>query len=151
MASPLVGKDGKIALGSAEVIGMGTWSINLGSVDEFDASAFGDNWERLMYGMKRGGSITFNGHFVPADITGQGALERAFVQETDLTDLRFYWNATQYWRPNRTAGYFSPELTTGAGTPISTIRITAYDGSMDKSGLGTVSFTAKVSGSMAHN
>lgn len=144
----LVGKDGKVSLGANKVVGMGTWNINLGSVDEFDASEFGDEWEMIKYGMRRGGTISFNGHFWPTDTTGQGAIENAFILGSDLTNLRFYFNNTNYWEPCRTAGYFSPTLTTGAGTPVSTCRITACDISMDKSGLGTINFSSKCSGAM---
>ena len=147
----LVGKDGKVALGANKVVGQGAWSLNLGSTDEFDASEFGDEWEMIKYGMRRGGTISFNGHYYPADNTGQGELESAFVLGTDLTDLRLYFNSTSYWRPNRTAGYWSPTLTTGAGTPVSTVRITSCDIGMDKSGLGTISFTAKPSGVFVRN
>lgn len=151
MANAHVGKDGKVTLSSDSVVGMGTWTVNLGSVDEFDASEFGDDWELLVYGMRRGGNVTFNGNFYPADTTGQNAAMQAFVEGTDLTDLRFYWNSTSYWRPNRTEGYFNPQLTTGAGTPVSTCRITACEINDDKSGLATINFTARISGSMSHN
>jgi len=147
----IVGKDGKVANGSNKIIGMGTWQFQPGSIEEFDATEFGDDWEKIQYGIKRGGTVSFNGHLYPTDTTGQGALEQAFVLGTDLTDLRFYWDSTHYWRPNRTAGYWSPSLTTGAGTPVSTIRITSFDIGMDASGLGTISFTAKASGAMVRN
>jgi hypothetical protein len=151
-ANAHVGKDGKVSLGSDKIVGIGTWTVNLGSTDEFDASEFGDEWEQIVFGMRRGGSLSFNGNFYPDDTTGQNAAMQAFVEGTDLTDLRFYWNSTSYWRPNSTAGYFNPELTTGAGTPASsTARITACEIGNDKSGLATISFTARVSGSMSHN
>lgn len=149
--SALIGKDAKVSLGGDQVVGMGTWSIDFGSTDEYDSSEFGDEWEEVMFGLRRGGSITFDGHFYPADTTGQGAVEEAYVNGTDLTDLRLYYNSTSYWRPNRTAGYFSPTLTTGAGTPVSTARITSYNVGMDKAGLGSVAFTARISGSLSHN
>jgi hypothetical protein len=151
MANAWVGKDGKVSIGTNSILGMGTWSINLGSVDELDASEFGDDWEKVVYGMKRGGTISFNGHFYPDNTSGQNAALQAFVEGTDLTDIRFYWNSTQYWRPNRTAGWFNAELTTGAGTPVSTVRITACDINSDKSGIASISFSAKCSGSMSHN
>lgn len=151
MANAWVGKDGKVTIGANSVVGMGTWSVNLGSADEFDASDFEDNWEVVVYGMKRGGTISFNGNFYPDDTTGQNAAMQAFVNGTDLTDIRFYWNSTQYWRPNRTAGYFNAQLTTGAGTPVSTVRITSCEVNSDKSRIAAISFSAKCSGSMSHN
>lgn len=145
----VLGKDGKVTLGASAIVGMGTWTLNPGSVDEHDGTAFGDDWEITLYGIKRGGNVSFNGHYDPDDTTGQRVLENAFVQETDLTDLRFYVDSTSYWMPNQTAGYFSPSLTTGAGTPVSSIRITSFQIGLDKNGLGTINFEAKIAGSPA--
>jgi hypothetical protein len=151
-ANAHVGKDGKVSLGSDKIVGIGTWTVNLGSTDEFDASEFGDDWELIKFGMRRGGSISFNGNFYPEDTTGQNAAMQAFIKGTDLTDLRLYWSDNSYWAPNSTAGYFSPDLTTGAGTPAgSTARITACEITDDKSGLAKINFTARISGSMFHN
>ena len=152
MANAYVGKDGKVCIGASTVVGMGTWTVNLGATDEIEVSAFGDEWEMVVFGMRRGGSISFNGNFYPEDTTGQNAAMQAFVLGSDLTDLRFYWNSASYWWPNSTAGYFNPDLTTGAGTPAdSTCRITSCEVSDDKSGLAAISFTARISGSMQHN
>ena len=38
----IVGKDGKVTLGASTVAGMGTWSYDGVTVEEFDSSAFGD-------------------------------------------------------------------------------------------------------------
>ena len=73
----LPGKDGKVTLGANSVVGIGTWSLDGIQVEEFDASAFGDTWKKFEYGMKDGGSISFNGHYEPTDTTGQQALQQA--------------------------------------------------------------------------
>jgi len=152
MANAHPGKDGKVSIGANKIVGMGTWNVNLGSADEIEVTEFGDEWEKILFGMRRGGNITFSGNFYPEDTTGQNAAMQAFAAGTDLTDLRLYWNSTSYWAPNSTAGYFNPQMTTGAGTPgASSCRITSCEVSNDKSGLATINFTARVSGSMAHN
>jgi len=65
----IVGKDGKVTLGSNTVVGMGTWAIDGITVEEFDSSAFGDTWKSFQYGMKDGGTVSFNGHYNPTDCT----------------------------------------------------------------------------------
>jgi hypothetical protein len=144
----LVGKDGKVALGADTVVGMGTWSIDGITTDEFECSAFGDNWKSYSYGMKDGGTISFNGHYDPTDTTGQEALLQANLYNSSLTNIRLYVDNTSYFEPCQSTGYFSPDLTTGADTLLSNVRITAFNIGLDKSGLGTISFTGKVSGLM---
>ena len=145
----IVGKDAKVSLGTNKVVGMGTWSLDGIQIEEFDASEFGDDWKKFEYGMKDGGSISFNGHYKPEDTTGQQALQQANLYNSKLTNLRLYINNTSYFEPCSTAGWFSPALTTGAPTPAgSSVTITSFNIGMDKSGLGTISFTGKVSGVM---
>ena len=143
-----VGKDAKVALGSNVVTEMGTWSINGIQTEEFDASAFGDTWKEFEYGMKDGGSVSFNGHYDPDDTTGQQALQQANLYNSALTNLRLYIDNTSYFEPCQTTGYFSPNLTTGAPTQLSNVKITTLDISADKSGIETVNFGGKVSGVM---
>ena len=144
----IVGKDGKVTIGANTVVGMGTWSLDGIQTDEFDSSAFGDTWKKFEYGMKDGGTVSFNGHYDPTDTTGQQALQQANLYNSALTDLRLYIDNTSYFEPCQTTGYFSPNLTTGAPTKLSNIKITSYNIGLDKSGLGTISFTGKVSGLM---
>lgn len=143
-----VGHLGKVTLGADTIVGMGTWTISGITADQMDASDFGDNWKTFEFGMKDGGQVTFNGFLDPADTTGQEALQKANMDNTDLTSLRLYVDNTSYYIPNQTAGYFSPNATTGEDTPASWVNITAFDISMDKAGLATISFTGKVSGVM---
>ena len=144
----IVGKDGKVTLGASTVAGMGTWSYDGVTVEEFDSSAFGDTWKTFLYGMKDGGTVTFNGHYDPTDVTGQQALQQANLYNSALTSLRLYVNDASYYTPCASTGYFSPTLTTGAPTVLSSVTITSFNVGLDKSGLGTTSFTAKVSGLM---
>ena len=146
MAKP--GKDGKVTLGANTIVGIGTWSLDGIQVEEFDASSFGDTWKQFEYGMKDGGTISFNGHYTPTDTTGQQMLQQANLYNSDLTNIRLYIDSVSYWAPCSSAGYFSPQLTSTAPTKVSTVTITAFNIGTDKSGLETISFTGKVSGVM---
>ena len=143
-----VGKDGKVALGAATVVDMTNWSIDGISTEEFDASAMGDQWKKFEYGMKDGGTISFNGHYDPADTAGQVALQQANLYNSALTNLRLYIDNTSYFEPCQTTGYFSPTLPTGAPTQRSSVKITSLSIKADKSGLESIDFTGKVSGVM---
>jgi len=144
-----VGYKAKVTLGSATIVGMGTWSLSGITADQMESSKFGDNWKSYEFGMKDGGQITFSGLLDPADTTGQYALMSANLGNTDLTNLRLYVDATSYYEPCQSTGYFAPgSLSTGFDSIKSAVNITSYDISLDKSGLGQISFTAKVSGLM---
>lgn len=143
-----IGKDCKVALGTATVVGMGTWSLSGISSDQLDDSAFGDDWKKFKFGMKDGGQITFNGLYDPADITGQEVLKQANLDNSDVYNLRLYVDNTSYYEPCATTYYWSPSDTTGNPTVKSNVNITAWDANADKSGMMQTSFTAKVSGCM---
>ncbi len=150
MATP-VGKDGKVTIGSTTVVGMGTWSMPGITTEEFDNSSFGDQWKTFLYGMKDGGTITFNGHMDMTDTTGQQILLAANVKNSALPGLRFYLNSASYFVPNQTTDYFAPgAMSTGMGTPgACSVNIVSFAVGMDKSGLGTINFSARVNGCMA--
>jgi len=144
-----VGYKGKVTLGASTVVGMGTWSMSGVTADQMDASDFGDNWKIFEFGMKDGGTISFDGLLDPADTTGQIALQIANLSNTDLTSLRLYVDSTSYYEPCQSSGYFGPgDLSTGYDTVASYVNITSFDISMDKAGLATISFSGKVSGLM---
>lgn len=144
-----VGYLGKVTLGSTTIVGMGTWSISGIVADQMESSAFGDNWKSFEFGMKDGGTVSFDGFLDPADSTGQQALQKYNLDNTDVTSLRLYVDTTSYYAPSQSTSYFAPgTLSTGQSGKVSHVNITSYDISMDKSGLATVSFTAKVTGVM---
>lgn len=143
-----VGKDGAVKLGSNTVVGIGKWSFDGISTDKIDASAFLDEWKQYEYGMKDSGTVSFDGHYDPADTTGQQALQQANLYNSALTNLRFYIDNTSYYEACQTTGYFSPSLTTGAPTVKSSVTITSMQVSFDKSGLGATSFKGDISGLM---
>ena len=145
----IVGKDGKVTLGANTGVGMGTWTIDGITVEEFDSSAFGDTWKSFEYGMKDGGTVSFNGHYQPTDVTGQQMLMLANLYNSALTDLRLYIDNTSYFVPSQSTSYFAPgAYSTGMPGRVSSVTITTFNIGLDKSGLGTISFTGKVSGLM---
>ena len=148
MSSKIVGKDCKVTLGAYQVLGLGTWSMDGITTDEFESTEFGDEWKTYEYGAKDGGTITFNGLRVLGDTTGQDALLAAQLYNSTLTNLFLFDGATSHWEPCQTTGYWSPALTTGAPTQLGSVRITQISINNDKSALGQISFTGKVSGPM---
>ena len=147
----LVGYLGKVTLGSSTVVGMGTWTMSGITTDQMEYSQFGDNWKVFEFGMKDGGQITFNGFLDKTDsgAGGQWALQKYNMDNTDVTSLRLYVDNTSWYEPCATTSYFSPGTWSSAQETIkSHVNITAYEIGMDKAGLATISFTAKVSGVM---
>ena len=142
------GKDCVVKLGTATVVGMGTWAIDGITADQMDKSALGDDWKLYEFGMKDGGQVTFSGLCDPDDVTGQDVLKAANANNTDITDIRFYVDDTSYFAPNATTGYLTPVDTTGNDTIYSYVNVTGFNTSADKSDMLKTSFTCKVSGCM---
>jgi hypothetical protein len=143
-----IGKDCKVAIGAASVVGMGTWSLSGITSDSLEDTEFGDNWKTFKFGIKDGGQVTFNGLFDPADTTGQGVLKAANLDNTNLTTLRLYIDNTSYYEPCQTTSWWTASDSTNNETFPSHVNVTSYDISSDKSGLMQTSFTCKVSGCM---
>lgn len=143
-----IGKDCPVSLGANNVVGMGTWSLSGIASDELEKTEFGDDWKSYKFGLKDGGTVTFNGLYHPEDTTGQDVLKAANLDNTDITNLRLYVDDNSYYEPCQTTQYWSPLDTTGNPTVLSHVNITSYDVGADKSGLMTTSFTARVSGCM---
>jgi hypothetical protein len=142
------GKNCKVTIGTNTVLGIGTWKYSPGAPEEIDNTEFGDTTEKILLGIRKRGTISFEGNAKMGDVTGQEVLKRAQVNAVDLTTLRFYENATSYLTPNATTGYHSPSSTTGNSTQLSWINITSFEISTDKNGIGKVSFSGTVSGDM---
>jgi hypothetical protein len=132
MAAKL-GKNCKVTLGSDKVLGMGTYKLPGVTSEIHEDTEFGDDWKTFLLGLKDGGEVAFNGYYDPADSTGQDVLRTANENGTEVTNIRFYIDATSYWTPK----------TTG---PASHVLVTAWDIDADKSGIMPCSFTCKVSG-----
>ena len=142
------GRDQVVKLGTATVVGMGTWSIDGIAADQMDKSALGDDWKSFEFGMKDGGSVTFSGLCDPDDVTGQDVLRAANANNTDITDIRFYTDDTSYYAPCRTTGWLTPADTTGNDTILSNVNVTSFSVSADKADMLKTSFTCKISGCM---
>jgi len=134
-ATSLEGKNCKVSIGSSKILGMGNWTMSGVTTDQIEDSEFEDEWKQFKLGLKDGGTATFNGQYDKTDSTGQDALRTANENDTELTDLRFYVDATSYWVPTTT-------------NPASYCKIISWDISSDKNGLVQASFTAKISGKL---
>lgn len=126
-----VGKLAKVVLGTDVVAGQGTWEIGGIVNDTIEDTAFGTTIKVFVFGMQDPGTVSYSGNFDPDDADGQVALITAARAQTELTDLYFYVNATQFWSVD----------VGGAILLTSAPRI-----SIDKNGLGQISFEGKVSG-----
>jgi len=123
----------KVTLGTYTIAGMGTWSMDGVSRETIEDTAFGDSVKKYVFGFMDGGAISFDGSYDPADMTGQAILNSACVNASFLGSgsIRLYIDNTSYW-------------TVGSGGYL---LVTKANGiTMDKNGLGKVSFNAKVSG-----
>ena len=134
-ATSLEGKNCKVSLGSSKILGMGNWTMSGVTTDQIEDSEFEDEWKQFKLGLKDGGTATFNGQYDKTDSNGQDALRTANENDTELTDLRFYVDATSYWVPTTT-------------NPTSHCKIISWDVSSDKNGLVQASFAAKISGKL---
>lgn len=134
MATPIYGKYGKVTIGTNPIALMGQWSMPGVSADSLESTSFGDEWKQFKMGLKDGGQITFSGLYDPTD-AHQTSLRTYNADNTEVTTLRLYIDNTSYFVPTTT-------------NPVSYVQITAWEIGMDKAGLGTASFTAKVSGKM---
>lgn len=123
----------KVTLGTYLIAGMSTWNMDGYSRETIEDTAFGDSVKKYVFGFGSGGTISFNGNYDPADTTGQAILNSACVNASALGSgsIRLYIDNTSYW-------------TVGNG---GTLLVTKANGvTMEKSGLGQISFAAQVSG-----
>lgn len=140
------GRACKVTLGANNILGMGTWEIGGGSVEELDTTEFGNDYQEIQLGIVVGGNASFSGIYKKDDTQGQDMIRKAFYYKSDLTDIRFYVDSVSYFTPNSTTA-------AGGGLPaesqVSYINIVSEPSiSVDKTGLVEISFTGKVSGVM---
>jgi len=130
-----IGKFAKVMLGAVTIAEIGSYTISGITVDTVDITAFGDTAKDFIPTMIDPGDITINGNYDPSDLTGQIALEAAVAAGTEYGagQVKFYLDGSTYLTPK------------GSGKIIFT-KSKAI--SMDKAGVGTVSFSAKLSGDM---
>ena len=128
---------------------MGSWSISGPNRNMIEVSAFGDTVARQEIGTLTGQTITFDGYY-DGTSTELRTIVRSLSSRTPIrcctggglfpANLRLYTNIADDL-PG--AGYWA--LST-AGTTTATIYITGMELNQNKDGLGTISFTAAVSG-----
>lgn len=128
------GNHGKVTLGSATVVGMGSWELPGISVDLLESTAFGDTAKQFMTGLLDYGNVNFGGLYDPADTTGQDILISANKNNSRITNVRLYVDNTSYWTPDMTND-------SDSGMLVQSVAI-----GMDKSGLATIKFSGKASG-----
>ncbi len=134
-----IGKICKVTCGTTAAAGtyvvaeMGQYSLSGFSRDALDSTAFGDDVKEYTFGVGDAGEISFSGNYDPGDSTGQEFINSYCSNGSVFTTgmLRFYVDSTSY-------------LTVGGGNILIT-KTKAV--SMDKAGIGTISFTGKLSGS----
>jgi hypothetical protein len=133
---PLAGNNAKVTLAATTVLGMGNWKLNGVTVDLLESTAFGDTAKQFVTGLLDYGSVTFGGLYDVADSTGQTLLASACNNNSKISVIRLYVNNTSYWCPDTTT------LATAG------VLIQSYSIGFDKSGLGTIEFSAKATGPM---
>lgn len=123
----------KVTMGTYTIAGMGSWSMDGISRETIEDTAFGDTVKKYVFGFMDGGSLTFDGNYDPADSTGQAILNSACVNASALGSgsIRLYIDNTSYW-------------TVASNGQLLVTKANAI--SMEKNGLGKISFSAKVSG-----
>ena len=153
--STVAGTSQKVTYALSE---LGSWSITGQARDMIEHTAFGDSVKQFLPGMKDGGAIQFTGFFhgITAGSTYQqrqiinyfssGTVIKANTTALGkLGRLRFWVSSTASGAPNTTSkGFWSCTGSSGE------FYVTSVETAIDKSGLGTISFTAKVAkGSLA--
>jgi len=132
MAKP--GKLASVKYNGNKIIGMGQWSLSGFTRDTLEDTEFEDDIKSYVFGLGDGGTVDFSGIYDPTDTTGMIALDALCAAGTALTTgtagLAFYIDSTSYYSLD-------------AGTMLITKSKAV---SMDKSGLGQISFSAKISG-----
>jgi len=141
---------------SHTVAELGNWAVSGISRDMVEFTAFGDTVKKFKPGMLDPGGITFAGFYDGTDDTGQRKLVQLLSSGVSIGTAK---NSTVHRRLRLWAnsdsdfdsfGFWSCTGSTGSTGPIGKIYITSMDLGQDKNGLGTVSFSAKVSaGSLA--
>ena len=139
------GKDCKVTLGATNVLGMGTWALPGLTSTELDDTEFGDQYRQFVFGVRDSGTCTFSGLYKKDDTTGQDELRSAQLNDTEITDIRFYVDSVSYYTPNSTtaAGGGLP-----AESPVSHVNVTGVNISAAMGDLMKIDFTCRISGVM---
>jgi hypothetical protein len=119
-------------LGNHTIAEIGQYTLSGFTVDPIEVTAFGDEAKDFIPGMGDPGTMEISGNYDPNDAEGQTALETACDNGTELGPgtIKFYLDASTYLTPK-----------TGGCIIITKCKAIA----MDKSGVGTISFSGKLS------
>jgi hypothetical protein len=131
--SVTIGRFASVKLYNILIAEIGSYTLSGYTVDPIEITAFGDEAKDFIPGMGDPGTMELSGNYDPTDTTGQALLQTACDLGTELGpgDIKFYLNSTTY-------------LTPKTGGSIIITKSNAI--SMDKAGVGTVSFSGKLSG-----
>jgi hypothetical protein len=135
MGSPLVGRLGKIVLGTYPVANMVSWKMDGVKTEEIDSTSFTDTAKQFELGITDYGAISLSGYYNKADTTGQDLLISANINKSKIGNaFKLYVDSTSYWTPNVTAN-------SSAGFYVSSFSI-----GFDVNGLGKIDFTGRCTG-----
>ncbi|OPY78291.1 MAG: hypothetical protein A4E65_02314 [Syntrophorhabdus sp. PtaU1.Bin153] len=141
------GKEVRVLIDGVNIAGIGTFKYSPGAAVEIDDTEFGDTTEKILLGIRKRGTISFDG-LAKLGNTEQEKLKRAQINGTKLTSFGARIAGSRQLVPNQTTGYHSPLSTTGNDTQPSWINITQFEITADKSGSAKVSFAGVVSGDL---
>ena len=141
------GEDCRVLINNVVVAGMGTWKYSPGAKEELDDTEFGDTSEKIVLGIRKRGTISFDGLAKISNVE-QETLKRAQINGTNITSIGLRLASSRQLVPLVTTGYHSPLSTTGNSTQPGYVNITSFDISSDKNGLSKVTFSGVVSGDM---
>lgn len=136
----MVGKRGKITVGTSgtKEMYLSSWALNQPGPDLIDATKFQDEWKQYVPSAKDGGTVTISGNF-DWESTGQQKMIAYFTSAINLTAASSF----RLWMDDSTsttgAGYF--KFSTDCEAIIQTFNV-----GQDKSGLGTMDMTLKLTG-----
>ena len=138
---------GKVTLGTASILGMGSWSHSGQGRAMLDDTTLGDSVSRYFPDILEGGKITVSGNFKKDDVTGHSTLLSAMFNESGIGNIRLYVDATSYFTPNDTTG---ANWVLPAGLPVSQVYVESYDVDFSgpKGALGKFTATFAVDGIM---
>jgi len=133
-----IGRLASVVLLGNCVLEIGSYSYTGMTVDTIDVTAFCDSAKDFIPGMIDPGEITITGNYDPDDTTGQVALEAAVEAGTEYGpgDVKLYLDGN--------CTNFGTYLTPQSGATLIWTKSKAIG--MTASGVGTVEFTAKLSG-----
>jgi hypothetical protein len=122
----------KISIGTVKIGEMNKENLPGMTNIIIDSTVFQDEFEKFVYGNTKGGQATFSGFMADGDTTGQDVITAAYVDQTNIANLRV-------WYGTGVADFF--HLTAGATCFVESLQI----GEADLSGLVPITFTLTVS------